>query len=142
MIGFTTLAAFIVPNDIYERDVYHSMTRGVMKDSKVPDKRMSEGGINPQYGLQKGRSYFEEYSPVSPTSEQMKKIFDKTSFGWVLLNYLNYPSELWQGLNSAVPNVYLVKPNNVGNFEKTTGRAPLEQSKFLWCITVLKPVFS
>ena len=59
----------------------------------------------------------------------------------MLLNYLNYPSELWQGLNSAVPNVYLVKPNNVGNFEKTTGRAPLEQSKFLWCITVLKPVF-
>lgn len=81
LIGFTTLAAFIVPNDIYERDVYHSMTRGVMKDSKVPDKRMSEGGINPQYGLQKGRSYFEEYSPVSPTSEQMKKdFFDKTSF--------------------------------------------------------------
>ena len=75
LIGFTTLAAFIVPNDIYERDVYHSMTRGVMKDSKVPDKRMSEGGINPQYGLQKGRSYFEEYSPVSPTSEQMKKDF-------------------------------------------------------------------
>ncbi len=54
LIGFTTLAPFIVPNDIYERDVYHSMTRGVMKDSKVPDKRMSEGGINPQYGLQKG----------------------------------------------------------------------------------------
>ena len=53
LIGFTTLAAFIVPNDIYERDVYHSMTRGVMKDSKVPDKRMSEGGINPQYGLQR-----------------------------------------------------------------------------------------
>lgn len=75
LIGFTTLAAFIVPNDIYERDVYHSMTRGVMKDSKVPDKRMSEGGINPQYGLQKGRSYFEEYSPVSPTSEQMKRFF-------------------------------------------------------------------
>ena len=121
LIGFTTLAAFIVPNDIYERDVYHSMTRGVMKDSKVPDKRMSEGGINPQYGLQKGRSYFEEYSPVSPTSEQMKKIFDKTSFGWVLLNYLNYPSELWQGLNSAVPNVYLVKPNNVGILRKRRG---------------------
>ena len=37
LIGFTTLAAFIVPNDIYERDVYHSMTRGVMKDSKVPE---------------------------------------------------------------------------------------------------------
>ena len=48
----------------------------------------------------------------------MKKIFDKTSFGWVLLNYLNYPSELWQGLNSAVPNVYLVKPNNVGILRK------------------------
>ncbi|MGC3391306.1 hypothetical protein ACPTJ0_15730, partial [Enterococcus faecalis] len=48
----------------------------------------------------------------------------------VLLNYLNYRSELWQGLNSAVPNVYLENPNNVGNIEKTTGRAPLEQSQF------------
>ena len=101
LIGFTTLAAFIVPNDIYERDVYHSMTRGVMKDSKVPDKRMSEGGINPQYGLQKGRSYFEEYSPVSPTSEQMKKDF----------------------------------------FDKTTGRAPLEQSKFFMVYNRIKASF-
>ena len=60
----------------------------------------------------------------------------------MLLNYLNYPSELWQGLNSAVPNVYLVKPNNVGNFEKTTGRAPLEQSKFFMVYNRIKASFS
>lgn len=59
----------------------------------------------------------------------------------MLLNYLNYPSELWQGLNSAVPNVYLVKPNNVGNFEKTTGRAPLNNLNFLWCIISIKSQF-
>ena len=142
LVGFTTLASFIVPNDTYERDLYHSMTRGVMKDTKVPDKRMSEGGINPQYGLQRGRSYFEEYSPVSPNSEQMKKEFlNKTSFVWILFDYLNYPSELWQGLNSAVPNVYLVKPNNVGNFEKLSGQQPLAQSKFFMIYNRIKASF-
>ena len=59
----------------------------------------------------------------------------------MLLNYLNYPSELWQGLNSAVPNVYLVKPNNVGIL-KTTGRAPLEQSKFFMVYNRIKASFS
>lgn len=46
LIGFIMLVVFIVFNDIYECDVYYSMMCGVMKDSKVLDKWMLEGGIN------------------------------------------------------------------------------------------------
>ncbi len=55
LIGFTTLAAFyLVPNDIYERDVYHSVARGAAKDSKDRISGCQRGGISPAIWVAKG----------------------------------------------------------------------------------------
>lgn len=141
-LGFTIFATIVVPSDVYNRDLYHSLTRGVMMETQIPGKRLAEGGINQQYGLEKGRSYYEEYSPVAPTSEQVQKeLLDKASFTWVFLNYVNHPTELWSILNRAVSDVYLVKPNDVGNYEEKAGREPLEQTQYFMLYNRIKASF-
>lgn len=131
MMGFTLLAAVFIPASNYDRDLYHSLTRGVMLETNTPERRMRDGGINQQYGLAKGTSYFDEYSPVAPDSDQVQKdLLKKTNPVWVLLNYVNHPTELKKLLDLAVQDVYLVKPSELGNYEKKANLEETKQTRF------------
>ncbi|OJG98112.1 hypothetical protein RV18_GL003808 [Enterococcus termitis] len=130
-IGLTIFGTVYVPNTMHDIDLYHSLTRGVMLETPTPGARMREGGINRQYGLEKGTTYFDEYSPVSPKSTQVKEQFlDKADSLWVIVDYINHPNEFKQLLDIAVQDVYFVKPSELGNYEQAVGGAPAEQTRF------------
>ncbi|MCV2504546.1 hypothetical protein QQG10_01930 [Melissococcus plutonius] len=131
MLGTTLLATIFIPNPFQEQDLYHSLSRGVMLETDKPDKRLSEGKINPQYGLEKGTSYHENYSPVSPKSSQVKKnLLNKTGLFWILNNYLHHPNEFQAMLNLDMQDIYFVKPKELGNYEKTNHYKPKQQVNF------------
>lgn len=102
-----------------------------MLETDKPDKRLSEGKINPQYGLEKGTFYHENYSPVSPKSSQVKKnLLNKTGLFWILNNYLHHPNEFQAMLNLDMQDIYFVKPKELGNYEKTNHYKPKQQVNF------------
>lgn len=130
-VGFLIMGTIFVPYSTREIDLYHSLTRGVMLETENPDSRMREGGVNRQYGLEKGTTYFDEYSPVSPKSEQVKENFlGKAGTIWVIINYINHPDEFNKLLDIAVQDVYFVKPSELGNYEKSAGGEPAQQTRF------------
>lgn len=131
MLGFTIWAGIYIPSDVYNRDVYNSLTRGVMLETETPGKRLNEGGVNLQYGLAKGTSYYDQFSPISPTSQQVEEnLINKTGFIWIFLNYVNHPDELSKILNVAVQDIYLVKPNELGNYLAADTDEPAKQTVF------------
>ncbi|GGC80039.1 hypothetical protein [Enterococcus wangshanyuanii] len=130
-VGFLIMGTIFLPYSTREIDLYHSLTRGVMLETADPDSRMREGGINRQYGLEKGTTYFDEYSPVSPKSDQVKENFiGKAGTIWVVINYIYHPDEFNKLLDIAVQDVYFVKPSELGNYEEAAGGEPAQQTRF------------
>lgn len=133
---------FITPDLTYERDVYHSMNRGVLYTVDNPGAILKEGGVNPQYGLLKNTSYYDEFSPVPIHSEELTEgLMGKTGYFWIILSYLNHPDQLNKLLNIAVQDIYLVKPNELSNYTQQDSKTPQEKTNIFMGYNRIKAAF-
>ncbi|MGC6767635.1 hypothetical protein [Enterococcus sp. LJL51] len=131
LVGLTVSIYAATPDMTHQRDAYHSVNRGLILNAEKPGEILAGGEINPQYGLLKGSSYYDEYSPIPLNSEALKEnLIKKSTYIWVTASYLANFDELPALLKIGVQDMYLVKPTELGNYLQKDSSQPGQQTLF------------
>lgn len=131
-----SLAAWVfMPNGLSNLSKYHSMTRGVLMTAENPETALEYFGINPQYAVLTGSSYYEAISPATMNSSEMQTdFFKKFNPVSVAVYYAGNPNQLYSMLNQAVDSSFSIRPSWLGNYQIAQGYPPGTQTDFftLW----------
>lgn len=123
--------SILVPNPTYDRDVYHSVNRGILFETEKGELSLANGAIDDQFELLKGTSYYYQYLPEDLKKEQVKRGYlDKLSYPWIIFSYVENPRQMGKMMNIAIEDSYRIKPDDVGNYLKKDAKEPLQQTHF------------
>lgn len=118
---------------------YHAMTRGVMVSGENPEEALEEFGIDSQYSVLEGSSYYEKYPAADVENGQLgERFYDKYNEASLSVYYLTHPGEMAYMLGNVVGNGYRIRPASLGNYERESGRSPREQTGFFTLYSDLK----
>ncbi|WP_239256621.1 hypothetical protein [Listeria ilorinensis] len=144
LIFATGVAMYVfIPQEFVTINQYQTMTRGILLKSDSPEKSLEQMGIDPEFSLLKGTTYFDKYKMIDPDSEWMQKNF-YAHYGFVpvLKFYLTNPSELYAMLNLSAEHAFTIRPLEMGNYEKSVGKAFGEKTSFFTTYSSLKYALS
>ncbi|WP_240422305.1 hypothetical protein [Listeria costaricensis] len=144
VIFATGVAMYVfIPQEFVTINQYQTMTRGVLLKSDAPEKSLEQMGIDPEFSLLKGTTYFDKYKMIDPDSTWMQKNFyDHYGFVPVLKFYLTNPSELYAMLNLSAEHSFTIRPLEMGNYEKSAGKDFGEKTHFFTAYSSLKHALS
>lgn len=129
----------LIPQEFVNINKYHAMTRGVLPDSRDPEKSLESMGIDGQYSLLSGSIYYEPYTTIDVNSNKMlTEFYGKFGFGKVLAYYATHPDQAIRMLNLAAKGAFTTRPETMGNYEKSEGLAFGAQTHFFSLYSVLK----
>jgi hypothetical protein len=129
--------SIVGPFDYINR--YHSMTRGVLLNEANPEEILSEFGISSQYSILAGNIYYKSIPVIDPNDNKlMKEFYSKYSFGSILKYYAKNPRVFGKVMSIASENAYSIKPDAMGNYEKSAGKSFGERSDFFSLYSSLK----
>ncbi|MFD1671495.1 hypothetical protein ACFQ5M_05255 [Agrilactobacillus yilanensis] len=128
--GFWTKS--LIPADVAAVDHYQSFTRGVLVESKNPDKKIKAGGIDGQYTLMRNNNYYpDNYTELAPnTAHVQKNLLTKYNLLWVIKYYAGSLHQLQLILNDASKNTMITKLDSVGNYPKSAKKTASAQTKY------------
>ena len=133
------LVYVVIPQEFVEINAYHAMTRGVLMTSDNPEKALKEFQINPQYALLDQTIYY-EHNPVIDVQDPMLKEDFYARYGFVSIAkyYALHPGQLIAMLDAAAKSANSIRPESIGNYEKSAGHAPGAQSSFFSLYSTVK----
>ncbi|GKU26171.1 hypothetical protein [Clostridium folliculivorans] len=121
--------SIVGPFDYINR--YHSMTRGVLLNEANPEEVLSEFRISSQYSILAGNIFYKSMPVIDPNDNKlMNEFYSKYSFGSILKYYTKNPRAFSKIMSIASENAYSIKPDVMGNYEKSTGKSFGEKSSF------------
>lgn len=121
--------SIVGPFDYINR--YHSMTRGVLLNEANPEEILNEFGINSQYSILAGNIFYKSMPVIDPNDNKlMNEFYSKYSFGSILKYYAKNPRAFGKIMSIASENAYSIKPDAMGNYEKSAGKSFGEKSGF------------
>lgn len=125
------LVYVLIPQEFVDINAYHAMTRGVLMTSDNPEQALKEFQINPQYALLDQTIYY-EHNPVIDVQDPMLKedFYAKYGFASIAKYYVLHPGQLLAMLDEAAKSANSIRPESIGNYEKSAGHAPGAQSGF------------
>lgn len=134
------LATYLnISKEFVDINQYHAMTRGVLMQSANPETALQSFGINEQYAILKGKTYYDQYGTVDVKSDILEKDFyGRYNFVSVLQYYLVHPGQLGSILDTAAKSAYTIKPAAMGNYEQSAGKEFRAQSRFFTLYSMLK----
>jgi len=140
LLLFAAVVTYLnISKDFVNINQYHSMTRGVLKQSDNPETTLKSFGIDEQYAILKDSIYYEQYGTVDVNSLNLQKDFySKYGFGSILKFYVTNPGKLSTILNEAARSAFTIKPAAMGNYEESVGKAFRQQSHFFSVYSLLK----
>ncbi len=110
---------------------YHSMTRGALLNEENTDDILEEFRIYDQYSILKNEIFFEDIPMINPYNERLlENFYNKYSFIDILEFYIKNPKALSKMSNLAFKNAYSIRPELIGNYEKSVGKPYGEKSYF------------
>lgn len=102
---------------------YHSMNRGVLLYELNPDEVMKYFNINQQYSLLQETTFYDDTTLVNLYDEKLvDEYYEKFSTGKVLSYYISHPKDFFKILKMAFNNAYSIRPNAMGNYEKSENK--------------------
>ncbi|WMJ82954.1 glycan biosynthesis hexose transferase WsfD [Oscillospiraceae bacterium LTW-04] len=142
LLCFCGVAVYIlIPQEFVEINQYHAMTRGVLMSAENPEEALERFDIDPQYSLLDGSIYYERYPAVNVEGDALKEeFFPKYNFISVTVYYLMHPDDLFLMLDEAAKNAYAIRPDAIGNFERSAGREPGQKAAFFTLHSTLKNI--
>lgn len=124
-IFITACSAFVYlsgSNGIEHINQYHALTRGILMNSNNPEKDTEEIGIDGKYSILKGTTYYDKYSIIDPESKVMnEEFYTNYSFISIMKYYMTHSDRLDEKLNITAKNSFDIRPNVLGNYEKSEG---------------------
>ncbi|MDP4088974.1 MAG: hypothetical protein Q8930_06845 [Bacillota bacterium] len=143
IIGSSAFVYFSTSKDIAHINQYHSLTRGVLENSADIQKDTEEVGLDSKYSMLQGTTYYDRYSLEAPESDQMNdEFYSKYGIPSIMRYYLNHPDRLNEKLNIAAKNSFTIRPEVLGNFEKSEGKSYVSKaSTFSLWSTMKEKIF-
>ena len=125
------LVYVLIPQEFVEINAYHAMTRGILMTSENPEKALEDFDINSQYALLDQTIYYER-NPVIDVQDPMLKedFYAKYGFVSIAKYYAMHPGQLIAMLDEAAKSANSIRPESIGNYEKSAGKEPGAQSNF------------
>ncbi|WNR42324.1 glycan biosynthesis hexose transferase WsfD [Paenibacillus roseipurpureus] len=124
LLGVGIGSYVLIPKEFELINKYHAMTRGVLLNSADPEKALESFHIDKQYAILTGSLYYDPYTPYKMDSPEMKEqFFDKYGFGSILVYYITHPDHAGKMLNIAAQEGFTIRPNAMGNYEASVGKA-------------------
>ena len=110
---------------------FHAITRGALMKGQNPEKVLKDFGIDSSYSLLKGTNFYEKVPSINPNDERLKNEFYKNySIQSVFIYYLRNPKQFISTLKLGIENAYTIRPEAMGNYEKSEGKAYGDKSYF------------
>ena len=129
----------LIPGEFVDINKYHSMTRGILMTSQNPETALEQFDIDPQYSLLDQSIYYERYPAADVEGEELKAHFyPKYGFISVAGYYLGHPQELLQMVDYAAKNAYSIRPEAIGNYERSAAEEPGAKTSFFTLHSTLK----
>ncbi len=140
LLAVSGIAVYVlIPQKFVDINKYQTMTRGTMLSSEDPEEALSQFMINRQYALLNGTTTFDRYPAIKYDDRTMTEDFyDKFSYMDVAMFYLKNPDQLSVMMDYAAKNLYLTRPEMVGNYEKEAGREHGAKTDFFVFYSTLK----
>ncbi|WP_036097479.1 DUF2232 domain-containing protein [Listeria floridensis] len=129
-----------IPKTFVTINQYQTMSRGILLESKEPEQALKDMGMNEQYALLKGTTYYQKYKMIDPDDPFLEKEFyEEYGFVPVLQFYLTHPDEFLSLLNLSAKHSFQIRPNEMGNYEKSVGKPFGEKTQFFTLYSNFKP---
>lgn len=142
VLGSGVATYMLITKDFNDINGYQTMTRGVLLKSKNPEKALSEGGIDRQFALLKGTTYYQNYMPLSTRSAYMQKhLIQRYNFTWVLKHYLRHPDEFSTMLNLVAKDGQLTQVKAVGDYVAASGQPKGAQTHYFTLYSTMMGAF-
>lgn len=135
IVAVSILMVASISSDIKHINQYHALTRGILMYSQDPEKDTSELGLDKKFSMLNGTTYYDKYNIEDPESKLMnEEFYSKYGFLKIAGYYLTHLDKLSQNLNMAAKNAFSIRPEVLGNFEKTTAKPYGAKTQFfsLW----------
>ena len=121
---------------------YNSMTRGVLLDEENPDKVLSNFNIYNQYSILRNENFFEDIPMINPYNKRLiDNFYNKYSYIEIVRFYIRNPKKFIKMGDIISNNLYSIRPNYIGNYEKIIGKPYGEKSYFFTIWSSLKEKF-
>lgn len=134
-IGVASIFTFAsISRDFQYINQYHAMTMGIMDYTKSPEDLKSLG-VSPQLWMLRNTTVYDLYPTIIPDSPLMyAQMYNRVSTIKFIEYYASHPNTLIRVLDSVSEKSYAIKPDMVGNFQKSEGKPALAKSYFfsLW----------
>ncbi len=129
----------LIPQEFVTINQYHAMTRGVLMTSPNPEQALEEFGLNRQYALLNNSIYYERYPAIDVENPMLfDDFYSRYGFVPVVSYYIRHPGQLLQMIDIAAREAYAIRPESIGNFERSYGAAPGARTSFFTLHSTIK----
>ncbi len=120
-----------IKGDFQYINKYHALNRGILLENNNPDSALKSMGINEQYSLLENTIYFGSVKQVDLQNKGLiKDYYDKLGVGAIIKYYIFHPKDMIKMLKLGFNNAYQIRPHELGNYTKDSGKPPLSRSYF------------
>ncbi len=133
-----------VSGDFEYINLYHSMNRGILLYEDNPDEVMRYFNLNEQYSLLKDTTFYDNVTLVDLYDNKLiEDYYKKFTTTKIISYYATHPRAFFKVLKISFDNAYSIRPNAMGNYEKSANREFGAKSYFFALYsTVKQKVFS
>jgi hypothetical protein len=129
LVVAAALAVFLVslwysrstPGPLSRIDLYNAVFRELLTNSQDPKRDLVELGLPSELDRLAGTTGFSPNAPIAEAGFQ-KDFFDRIGYGKLARFYAARPGRVWKALERSASHAFDVRPLNVGNSARETGR--------------------
>ncbi|ABR36349.1 MULTISPECIES: hypothetical protein [Clostridium] len=118
---------------------YHAMNRGILLYEEDPDEVMKFFNLNEQYSLLKDTTFYDDVTLVNLYDKQLiEDYYKKFTTTKIISYYITNPRAFFKMLKIAFDNGYSIRPNAMGNYEKSENKEFGAKSYFFALYSTVK----
>lgn len=138
------VSAFVygsMTDDISHINQYHAVTRGILENSKNPERDVEELGLDKKFSLLAHTTYYDKYTLEKSESALLnEEFYPKYGYGTIIKYYVLHPDRAFEKLDIAARHAYSIRPEVIGNYEKEAGKGYGKKTDFFSAWSSLKAI--
>jgi len=112
-----------ISGDFEYINMYHSMNRGILLYEDNPDEVMKYFNLDEQYSLLKETTFYDDVTLVNLYDNKLiENYYKKFTTTKILSYYITHPRVFFKVLKISFNNAYSIRPNAMGNYEKSANK--------------------
>jgi hypothetical protein len=114
---------FSAPQELKQINQYQTVFYGILKDSPNPKQDLIDLGLNPDFSVNAGTTYFTADASIKQQAPMLQQQFyPNIDHKKIALFYLKHPFRFITKLEAAAHSGMTIRPYYLGNYEKSANR--------------------